>query len=249
MKHLSLVLAAFAALLPMAPADAQMVMGGPSAAAPFGAPVDDEHVFYHLAFDQLEGRLGRDESFRWEGEGWAGTDTNRILLKSEGTLTRGVMEEGDQEILYARPISTYFNLQGGLRYDLDSAPGRGWAALGFEGLAPLFFHVSATAYAGDGGRLAGKLEGSYDLLLTQTLILQPQMELNIYSRDDRARQLGAGLSDLDAGLRLRYEITRKLAPYVGIAYQNSFGASADFAQASGAYTADLRFTAGIRAWL
>jgi copper resistance protein B len=112
--YFAVALASCAACLFTAPAEAQMTMGAPSAAAPFGAPVDDEHVFYHLLFDQLEGRVGRDGSFRWVGEGWAGTDMNRIVLKSEGRVTNGVMEDGDQEVLYARPISTYFNVQGGL---------------------------------------------------------------------------------------------------------------------------------------
>ena len=230
------------------PVKAQMTMGESSAAAPFGAPVDDEHVFYHLLFDQLEGRFGRDSSFRWEGEGWAGTDMNRVVLKTEGTVSKGVMEEGDQELLYARPISTYFNLQGGIRYDLDSAPGRGWAAFGIEGLAPLFFHVSATGYVSDRGHVAAKLEGSYDLLLTQTLILQPQLEMNFYSKDDPSRGIGAGLSDLDTGLRLRYEITRKLAPYIGLTYENKFGDTARFARLMGEPSSDMRFSAGIRIW-
>ena len=250
MKRLSLaaLLLALGSFGFATPVEAQMTMGGPSAAAPFGAPVDDEHVFYHLLFDQLEGRFGRDSSFRWEGEGWAGTDMNRIVLKTEGTVSKGVMEEGDQELLYARPISTYFNLQGGLRYDLDSAPGRGWAAFGIEGLAPLFFHVSATGYVSDRGHLAAKLEGNYDLLLTQTLILQPQLEMNFYSKDDPARMIGAGLSDLDTGVRLRYEITRKLAPYIGMTYENKFGDTARFARLVGEPSSDMRFSAGIKIW-
>jgi len=242
------VLAGFASFLFAAPVEAQMTMGGPSAAAPFGAPVDDEHVFYHLLFDQLEGRFGRDSSFRWEGEGWAGTDTNRVVLRSEGTVTNGVMEEGDQELLYARPISTYFNVQGGVRYDLDSAPGRGWAAVGIEGLAPLFFHVSATGYVSDRSHLAGKLEGNYDLLLTQTLILQPQLEMNFYSKDDAQRMIGTGLSDLDTGLRLRYEITRKFAPYIGVTYESKFGDSARLARLASEPASDLRFSAGVSVW-
>ncbi len=245
---LAVVFAGLTSLLFAAPAQAQMTMGGPSAAAPFGAPVDDEHVFYHLLLDQLEGRFGRESSFRWEGEGWAGTDMNRIVFKTEGTVSKGIMGEGDQELLYARPISTYFNVQGGLRYDLDSAPGRGWAAFGIEGLAPLFFHVSATGYVSDRGHLAGKLEGNYDLLLTQTLILQPQLEMNFYSKDDPKRMIGAGLADLDAGLRLRYEITRKFAPYIGVTYENRFGDSARFARLAGEHASDLRFSAGARIW-
>jgi len=231
------------------PAHAQMAGGGASAAAPFGAPVDDEHVFYHAILDEFEGRIGRENSLRWEGEAWAGTDMNRIYLKSEGEVIRGNVEDGQQELLYARPISTYFNLQGGVRYDLDSRPGRGWAAFGIEGLAPLFFHVSGTAYVSDSGNFAAKFEGSYDLLLTQTLILQPQVEMNFYSKADLSRLVGSGLSDLDAGLRLRYEVGRKFAPYIGVIYENKFGGSANFARAGAGHPSDLRFAAGIRIWL
>lgn len=231
------------------PAHARMAKGGASAAAPFGAPVDDEHVFYHAILDEFEGRVGRENSLRWEGEAWAGTDMNRIYLKSEGEVTRGNVEDGQQELLYARPISTYFNLQGGIRYDLDSRPGRGWAAFGIEGLSPLFFHVSGTAYVSDSGNFAAKFEGSYDLLLTQTLILQPQVEMNFYSKADPSRLVGSGLSDLDAGLRLRYEVGRKFAPYIGVIYENKFSGSANLARAGSGHPSDLRFAAGIRIWL
>ena len=231
------------------PAHAQMTMGDASTAAPFGAPVDDEHVFYHALLDEFEGRFGRDSSFRWEGEAWAGTDVNRFYLRSEGEVTRGSIEDGQQELLYARPISTYFNLQAGIRYDLDSRPGRGWAALGVEGLAPQFFHVAATGYVSDERHLAAKLEGTYDLRITQTLILQPQAEMNLYSKADRARQIGSGFSDIDLGLRLRYEVSRKFAPYVGVVYERKFGGTADFARTAGERPSDLRFTVGVRAWL
>lgn len=228
---------------------AQMDQGGGSIAAPYGAPVDDQRIYYHAMLDELEGRFGANSSFRWEGEAWAGTDMNRVYLRSEGEVTNGNVEDGQQELLYARPVSTYFNLQGGLRYDLDSRPGRGWAAFGIDGLAPQFFHVSATGYASDEGHLAAKLEGSYDLLLTQVLILQPQAELNFYSKDDPMRRIGSGLSDIDLGLRLRYEFSRKFAPYVGVTYENKYGGSANFARIDGERASDLRFVAGLRVWL
>lgn len=248
MKRIAPSLGACAGLLLAAlPARAEMSMQ-PSAAAPFGAPVDDEHVFYHLLFDQLEGRFGKQAGFRWEGEGWAGTDVNRIVLKTQGEVAKGKIGDGDQELLYARPISTYFNLQGGLRYDLDSGPGRGWAAFGVEGLAPQFFHVSATGYIGDQGRFAARLEGNYDLLLTQSLVLQPQIEMNLYSQNDLGRKIGTGLADLDTSLRLRYEITRKFAPYIGVAYENKFGGAANQVRATGEQTSVLRFSIGLRTW-
>jgi copper resistance protein B len=222
--------------------------GDPGDAAPFGAPVMDQHVFYHLMLNQLEGRFGETSSFRWSGEGWLGTDEHRLWLRSEGTLSGGKLEDGQHELLYARPISTWFNAMIGGRYDGDSGPGRGWGAIGIEGLAPLFFRVAATGYIGGDGRLAARLEGSYDLLLTQQLVLQPQVEMNFYSKADAERDLGSGLAEIDAGLRLRYEITRKVAPYVGVTYSGKFGGTADFARAAGHATDEVRFTLGLRTW-
>ena len=222
--------------------------GDPGDPAPFGSPVMDQHVFYHLMLNQLEGRFGPTSSFRWAGEAWLGTDEHRLWLRSEGRLSEGKVDDGQQELFYARPITTYFNALVGGRYDLDSAPGRGWGAIGIEGLAPLFFRVAATGYVGGNGRLAAKLEGSYDLLLTDKLILQPQIEMNFYSQADPERDIGSGLAEIDAGLRLRYEITRKVAPYVGVTYLGKFGGTADFARAAGHATDEVRFTLGLRTW-
>jgi copper resistance protein B len=221
-----------------------------SSASPVGMAIHDQRVYAHALFDELEGRVG-DSSvpFRWDGEGWVGTDINRLWVKSEGFAVNGVLEDGDHELLYDRPVSTYFDLQGGMRYDLDSLSRRGWAALGIEGLAPYFFEVSATLYASDAGHFAGKLLASYDELFTQRLILQPLAELNLYSRTDAARDVGAGLSDLDVGLRLRYEITRKFAPYVGVAYQRAYGPAAANDPLDNGRAGAWRLAAGVRAWL
>ena len=229
---------------------AQHAGGAASEAAPFGSPVEDQHVWTHVIAEQLEGRFGREDGFRWNAEAWAGTDSNRFWLKSEGeTDSKGRVEEGQHEFLYDKPITSFFDLQAGLRSDIDSGAGRNWAALGIEGLAPLFFHVSATGYASSAGHYAAKVEGNYDLLLTQRLILQPELELNFYSKSDPARGLGSGLADLDSGLRLRYEFSRKFAPYIGVAYENRFGSTAALARAAGEKPSNLRFTFGLRAWL
>jgi copper resistance protein B len=223
-------------------AEAQMGHAMPDAAptnaAPFGAPVDDQRIFYHALFNQLEGRFGDTSAFRWSGEAWAGTDEHRLWLRSEGTLNGGQVEDSQQELFYSRPISTYFDAKLGARYDLDSLPGRGWGAVG----------VAATGYVSGDGHLAAKLEGSFDLLITQRLILQPQIEMNFYSMDDPARRVGSGLSDIDAGLRLRYEITRRLAPYVGVTYDGKFGSTAAFAAGAGEPLNQVRFAVGLRAW-
>lgn len=220
----------------------------PTEAAPFGNPIDDQHVWVHAILDQFEGRFGDDASvLRWQGEVWAGTDMNRIRLKSEGEWSReNQFEDGQQEIYYSRPISRYFDAQIGGRYDLDSGPSRAWGAFGIEGLAPLFFHVSANAYVSNTGHYAAKFEGSYDLLLTQRLILQPEFEMNLYTKEDPERGIGSGLSDIDTGLRLRYEITRKFAPYIGLTYERKFGDTAQFARMDREDRDPLRFTVGLR---
>src|SRR5207302_3513959 len=176
-------------------------------------PVRDTDIIAHAIFSQLEGRFnGSNTEFRWEGQGWVGTDYDKLWIKSEGTLqSNGTLDDGQHQFLYSRAITTFFDLQGGLRSDIDSRPTRNWAALGIQGLAPYFFDLELTGYASNEGHLAAKLEASYDLLITQRLILQPQIELNLYSKADPVRLVGAGFSDIDTGLRLRYENSRLIS--------------------------------------
>lgn len=213
-------------------------------------PVHDQEIFAHVIFNQLEGRWnGTNNEFKWDGQGWVGTDYNKLWIKSEGTLQGGgTLDDGQQQFLYSRAITTYFDLQAGLRSDLDSRPARNWAALGIQGLAPYFFDLEPTGYVSSQGHFAAKLEASYDLLITQRLILQPEIELNVYSKQDPARQIGAGLSDIDTGLRLRYEFNRKFAPYIGVVYEGKFGQTAIFARQAGESTGDFRFAFGVRVW-
>jgi copper resistance protein B len=208
-------------------------------------------VLTHARFDQFEGRTSGSESeFRWDGEGWIGTDMNKLWVKSEGFSGNTSVSDGDHEALYDRPIPRlrYFDAQVGVRADLDSGPHRAWAALGIEGLAPGYFEIAPTLYIRDGGNLAGRVVASYDLLLTQRWIAQPEAELNFYSKDDPGRQIGSGLSDLDAGLRLRYEVSRKFAPYIGFAYNGKYGSTASYSRQAGETTNGAQFVFGLRIW-
>jgi len=227
----------------MAPAYPQSADGEAQMAMPFGDPMGSPQFFSHATLDQLEERIGDGhDGLRWDGEAWAGSDSNRLWIKSEGFAGGGQVTDGQHELLYARPASPFFDLQAGVRYDLDSLAGRGWLALGIEGLAAYGLKVSASLYASDAGHFAARATASFDALLTQRLILEPQVELNAYTRTDSARQQAAGLSAIDAGLRLRYEISRKFAPYLGAAYtRNAFLTGTDAGQ--------LRFVLGLRAWL
>lgn len=213
-------------------------------------PVENGRSFGYALLNQNELRVGSRDLYRWEGEGRYGNDFNRLWVKSEGSIntSSGSADEGEVQGLYSRAVSAFFNLQGGIRYDIDPTS-RGWAAFGAEGLAPLNWDIGAFAFVSGGGHLGARLEGHYDLYLTQRLVLQPQFELNAYSRPDRAALLGTGLTDADFGLRLRYELRREFAPYVGITYQTRFGATAEMARAAALSAGELRFVAGIRTWL
>jgi copper resistance protein B len=211
----------------------------------------ENSVLAHARLDQFEGRASRSErEFRWDGEGWIGTDMNKLWVKSEGFSDNSTVNDGDQEALYDRPMPRlrYFDAQVGVRADLDSGPHRAWAALGIEGLAPGYFEVAPTLYIRGGGNVAGRVVSSYDLLLTQRWIAQPEAELNFYSKNDPGRQIGSGLSDLDAGLRLRYEVSRKFAPYIGFAYNGKYGNTASYSRQAAETTNGTQFVFGLRIW-
>ena len=210
-----------------------------------------EHRFTHAWLDQLEGRTGSaGNAFRWDGEAWHGGDTNRIWVKSEGFADGSGVTDGDHELLYDRPIPRlrYFDAQAGVRSDLDSGPARAWLALGVEGLAPYHFELAPTFYLRNDGRVAGRVAAMEDVLLTERLIAQPEAELNFYSQDDAPRGVGSGLSEVDAGLRLRYEITRKFAPYAGFAWNGRFADAATFARQAGGHASEPSFVIGLFVW-
>ena len=220
-------------------------------AAPYGNPIHDDRTYIHAYFQQLEGRFAGDSYLRWDGQAWAGDDYNKVWLKSEGRYNqdgRGRMTDGDHELLYDRPISRFFDVQAGVRVDLDSGTTRTWAALGVQALLINYFDLEATLYASDGGHYAAKINASYDTYLTQRLVLQPQIEINMYSALDRGRGIGGGISDVDTGLRLRYDITRQIAPYVGIAYQRTLGGTEGLTRQSGGKINDWRGLAGLWVW-
>lgn len=211
----------------------------------------DYKFLAHVLFDQLETRSSsNDTTFRWDGEGWIGGDMNRLWIKSEGFANNGSVTDGDHEALYDHPIPRlrYFDGQVGARADLDSLQRRLWAAVGIEGLAPWFFEFAPTLYIRNDGHIAGRIMGSYDLLLTQRLILQPQAELSFYSKDDPARKIGSGFSNLDGGVRLRYEMSRKFAPYIGWTYHGEYGDSALYQLEAHESARESQFVFGLRVW-
>jgi copper resistance protein B len=202
-----------------------------------------------VLFDALEAQNGADdEILDWSLDAWLGRELDKLWVRSEGARASGTTQAAELHLLWGRGFARWWTLVAGLRQDFEPGPDRGWAAAGVKGLAPYGIEVEATAYVGDGGRAAARLEADYEVLFTNRLILEPQVELNWYAQDDGARGLGAGLATAELELRLRYEIRRELAPYVGVVREKRFGSTADFARAAGVEADDTRFVVGFRFW-
>lgn len=209
----------------------------------------DQHNFASLLVDRLEAVQTADGNSRaYDLQAWFGRDYDRAVLKAEGNYSAGALTETSTELLWSHAVSSFWNRELGVRYDGGQGPGRTWLAFGFQGLAPYWFEVDATAYVGEGGNTALGLEAEYETLFTQKWILQTRAEASLYGQDDAPRGIGSGLSELAVGVRLRYEIRREFAPYVGIEWAGKFGGTADYASAGGEPTSETKAIAGLRFW-
>ena len=210
--------------------------------------MEDDPLIAKLMLDKLEYVHGKHDSMVWDGRFRFGHDLNQLWIRSEGQQAKGKIQDAEAELLWGHTFSPFWTVMTGVRHDFGTGPSRDWAALGIQGLAPYKFDVEATAYLGAAGRTALKLKTSYDLLLTQRLILTPELDANLYSKDDRERGVGAGLSDTSLGVRLRYEIRREFAPYIGFNLVRKYGKTADFSRAEGTPAHDFQLVTGVRIW-
>lgn len=189
------------------------------------------------------------DRYGWEVEGWYGGDINRFAFKTEGEgEVGGPLERAEVQALYSRAIDPWFNLEAGVRYDIRPDPRRTYAVIGIEGLAPYWFEVGAQAFLSNKGEAHLRLEASYDQRITQRLILQPAVEANIAAQDVPELAIGSGLSDVELGLRLRYEFAREFAPYVGVNWERKIGDTAAFSRARGERASVLSLVTGVRFW-
>lgn len=210
--------------------------------------MEDDAPYGKVLLDQLETREADDEDVQaWEFDAWYGNDYNKIWLETEGESVDSE-REGRVELMWDRIISPWWSLQTGVRRDFGAGPSRTWLDLGIQGLAPYFFDIDAAIYIGEEGRTAARFSGEYDILITQRLILQPELELRAFGKDDPENGIGSGFSDLEVGLRLRYEIRREFAPYLGLHWERKFGSTADLARDAGEDSDDLSIVAGLRVW-
>tara|TARA_R110002126_G_scaffold3477_2_gene19842 strand:+ start:40136 stop:40954 length:819 start_codon:yes stop_codon:yes gene_type:complete len=214
---------------------------------------DNETYFFFIA-DRLE-------YYSIEGlnpiigdvQGYIGKDYNKFWFKAEGEALTAE-KEGEMELqgLYSRPVATYFDVQVGLRYDVAynsvSSNSRGFAVLGMQGLAPYLFEVDGSIQLSEDGDLSGSFEGELDLLVTQRLIIQPRLTTSVAVQKVEEFGVGSGLNNIQLGLRLRYEIKREFAPYVGISWNRKLSETADLAKLEGADISVFGVVAGVRLW-
>ena len=214
-----------------------------------GMDMADDDLYGQVLLEKFEYFTGSGSNgIRLDGQAWFGGDRNQAWIKADGGGSHGKPSATRTELLWNRTFKPYWSTQIGIRHDFAEGPGRNWLAFGVEGLAPYWFQVEATAYIGENGRTAARGELTYDWLLTQRLVLQPNVEINLYGKDDQDRRIGAGVSELEAGLRLRYEIKREFAPYIGIGWKRKFGQTADFARDEGRDIDEAQLLLGLRLW-
>jgi copper resistance protein B len=186
----------------------------------------------------------------FDGQGWWGTDRNKLWVKSEveRDFDAGRFEEAELQALWSRPIARFFDVQAGVRHDFVRGADRTFGVASVQGLAPYWFEIDAAIFVSGEGDVSARFEAEYDLLLTQRLILQPRTELNFAVQGVDEIGVGSGLSTAELGLRLRYEIKRQFAPYAGVSWERAVGETADFARADGENVGAVSFIAGLRLW-
>ena len=197
----------------------------------------------------LEGEAVKNDSsesgFAWDGHGWIGGDYNKFSWKTEGETHEGELDEAEVRALYSRLIAPFWDLQAGVRYDFEPE-GLAYATIGVSGLAPYLFEVDAAAFLSEEGDVSARIELEYELLFTQRLIGSPHLEVEAFVSDVPELGMGSGLAIMELGFQLRYEVTRKLAPYIDLTYEHSYGGTADYARAAGEGVESTAFHFGLR---
>lgn len=212
-----------------------------------GHQVHDRQMNWAVIVEQLEYQnFDNSSALKWDANAWIGGDVDRLWLRSEGEREQGVTHKAELQALWGHAISPWWELVGGLRQDFKPATGQTWAAFGIQGTPLYGLELQATLYAGERQQTALRLESSYAILLSNRWILEPSLEANFYGRNDATRDQGSGLADSEIGLRLRYEITRGVAPYLGISVNRAYGNNAEQIRDEHGDIGQTRLVAGVR---
>lgn len=209
----------------------------------------DNPLLVYGAIDHLEALLDSDqEAYALEAQGWIGKDLDKFWLKTDLSLSEGELEEAEVQALYSRALSSYWDLQAGIRHDDRPGPSRDWLVLAVQGLAPYWFNVEAALFVTSGGQTSARLQAEYELLITQQLVLSPQVSLTFYGQNDPLHATGAGLAEATAGLRLSYAFKREFAPYIGVNWRAHYGQTADYVRQQGEPVEHSETVVGLQAW-
>jgi copper resistance protein B len=239
----------------MATMDRLKAIGGICAlllSLPAAAHMEDDPLLFTLNIDELEIHDADTDPLSWDIAAWLGKDLHKFRLQTEGERSDAGTESAEVQALYSRAVAPYWDIQLGLRHDprlgYRSSPARDWAVVGWRGLAPYWFEIDTAFFIGEDSRTALRLKAEYEMLITQKLILSPEVEFNFYGKDDPELGIGSGLSAIEAGLRLRYEIRPEFAPYIGVDWERFYGGTEDFARTAGEAADESELILGIKAW-
>lgn len=204
----------------------------------FPAIAMEGNIFYGLQFEQFEYRYGDEDekSAVWDGDAFVGTDELKLRWQSNGErdLREDSFETLENRLVLQTPISDFFDAKAGVRLDTPTGPDRWYGTAGIAGLAPQWFEVDADLFVSETGDGSARLDIEYEGLLTNHLILTPSLETDIAFSDDREIGIGQGVSKVELGLRLSYDlIDRAVSPYIGVAHERKLGKTADFARDEG----------------
>jgi len=212
----------------------------------------DDPLVTQLTVDKFEKRHSiNDKSAQplaWEAEAWLGYDINKLVFKTEGERASGKTESAELQGLIRSAIAPYWNIQMGMRHDFNPEPSQNWAVIGLQGMAPYFIETDLNLFITNGKQTNLRLSAEYEAMITQQLVLSPSAEINLYGKNDEVRGIGSGISSMEFGVRLAYEIRREFAPYIGINWEQTFGKTADYARHEGESTNDIQLVAGVRFW-
>ncbi len=216
-------------------------------------PIHDNQIFATFKADRFEHqwREHGSEALLWDVQGWIGNDYDKLYLKSEGDLRLdddAKVEEAGVELLYSRNIAKFWDLQMGVRHDFEPDPERSFVAFGFQGLAPQWFEIDATAYLSEDGDVSAKIEAEYELMLTQRLVLIPRIETGLSMQDVPEYEQWQGITDVTVGARLMYHLRREFAPYIGVSWSRKLGETANRLESENVDVDSTAIVAGVRFW-
>ncbi len=222
-----------------------------SAILPMSAlAADAPTTFSQVQVEEAEFRYTTDdeESFNWDAQAWIGGDLNKLLLKTVGEwVPDDGVEEAEAQVLYSRQVSNFFDVVAGARYDFEP-DGEAFGVIGLQGLAPYLFELDTALFISEDADVTGRFEAEYEILVTQKVVLQPSLKTNLAFEEVGGSGLGFAFDDVELGLRLRYEIIREIAPYVGVNWERALGDAADALDDAGEDVDSLAGVAGIRFW-